>query len=82
MTMGFEKVYSQEEIDEMQKLIESMAQYEMCSAWRFHPSGDPLFRNDLIASDGRSLGDTYHERLFKHFNGFTPEISKSLGWDR
>ena len=52
--------------------IDSMEHYEMCKVWRFSPSGDPRLTG--------AAGLYFQERLFKHFGGFTPEISKSLGW--
>ncbi len=74
--------YTQEQIDALAKEIDAMEHYAMCAAWRFAKDADPRFRSDLIASDGKSLGDHFKERLYDHFGGFTPEISKSLGWER
>ncbi len=54
--------------------IEKMGHYEMCFLWRFHQSGHPYFDTCLPYSK------VFEERLFKHFKGFTPEISKELGW--
>ena len=54
--------------------INKMAQYEMCELWRFAPSGHPYFDRTL----------PYYEVFKKRFDelgGFTPEISKSLGFD-
>jgi hypothetical protein len=76
-----ETKYTQEQIDEMAKKIGTLEHYGMCMAWRNANAGSPYFRNDLITSEGKSLGDIYQERLFGHFGGFTPEISKSIGWD-
>jgi len=53
--------------------INKMGHYEMCSLWRYAPIGHPYFDKRL------PYYKIYHERLFKHFGGFTPEISKSLG---
>lgn len=72
--------YAQEQIDKFAKDIENMGHYDMCFLWRNAPSGNPYFRNDLIVSSGKSLGEIYQDRLFKHFGGFTPEISKEIGW--
>ena len=72
--------HTQENIDAIAKEIETMDHQSMCSAWRFGKSGDAKFRRDLKTSDGRNLGDIFSDRLFKHFGGFTPEISKSIGW--
>ena len=73
--------YTQEQIDEMAKKIGTLEHYGMCFAWRQANTGSPYFRSDLITTEGKSLGDLYKERLFSHFGGFTPEISKSIGWD-
>ena len=76
-----ENDFTQNEVDNFATMIEEMDHETMCYKWRFAITGSPLFRKDLIASDGRSLGDIFSDRLFKHFGGFTPEISKSIGWD-
>jgi hypothetical protein len=47
-----------------------MSHRDMCSTWRFAKTGDPLIMGET--------GDYFKTRLFKHFGGFTPEISKSL----
>jgi hypothetical protein len=52
--------------------IDSMSHYEMCSIWRFAKSGNPLIMG--------ATGAYFKDRLFIHFGGFTPEISKDLGW--
>lgn len=57
---------------EQKKQIDSMSQYAMCSLWRFAKSGHPL----LISGD---TGD-YFQKVMGKKGGFTPEISKSLGW--
>jgi len=73
--------YTQNEINNFETMIEEMDHETMCYKWRFSPSGSPLFRKDLITSSGKSLGDIFKKRLFEHFGGFTPEISKSIGWE-
>lgn len=76
-----DKTYTQEEIDKAADEIREMDHYTMCYNWRMMKTGTHIyFRKDLIASTGMSLGDIYTDRLFKHFGGFTPEISKSIGW--
>lgn len=52
--------------------IDAMSHYELCRLWRFAEIGNPLLQG--------KTGDYFSYRLFKHFGGFTPEISKSLGW--
>lgn len=68
------KEYSDKEIANALKRIEEMEQFEMCRLWRFAPAGSEIyFRSDLPTSVA------FKERLFTHFGGFTPSISKSLG---
>lgn len=67
------KEYTQQEIDNALKEIESMDHYTMCSMWRFTKGESIYFRKDLPTADA------FKNRLFKTFDGFTPEISKSLG---
>lgn len=69
-----EKVYTEDEIKQMELQIEGMSQYEMCRRWRFAKSGDPFFRSDL------PLFEKFNKR-FKELGGFTPEISKAIGWE-
>jgi hypothetical protein len=57
--------------DEQKEQIDKMIQIEMCKLWRFAPSGHPLLSDDA--------GIYFKERLHK-LGGFTPEISKELGW--
>ena len=68
------KDFSKEDIDEALKEIAAMDHRTMCQYWRFGGS-DIYFRSDL------PTGNAFKERLFTHFGGFTPEISKELGWN-
>ena len=52
--------------------INQMGHFEMCSLWKSAPSGHPYFDETL------PYHKIFERRLFKHFGGFTPEISKSL----
>lgn len=54
--------------------INEMSHFDMCSLWRFAPLGHPYFDYTL------PYADVFKARLFDHFGGFTPEISKSLSW--
>ena len=59
----------QKEIDR----INSMTRVEMAKLWRFAPSGHPYFDSSL----------PYYEifsKRFKSLGGFSPEISKHIGW--
>ena len=66
---------TEQEIEEQKKVIDNMSHEEMARKWRFAPSGDPFFRNDL------PLFDYFHKR-FDKLGGWTPEISKKIGWER
>jgi len=57
---------------EMKKQIDGMSHYALCQRWRFARSGDPMFQGEI--------GVYYKHRLFDELGGFTPEISKQLGW--
>ena len=73
--MKTELEYLDQEITEALEMIENMDHFTMCQLWRFAPSGSEIyFRNDL------PTGCAFKKRLFEHFGGFTPEISKALGW--
>ncbi len=65
---------TEEEILNAKKNIDGMSQKSMASLWRFAPSGHPYFDNTLPLHE-------YFEKRFKELGGFTPEISKSIGWD-
>ncbi len=52
--------------------IDAMSHRDMCHTWRFAETGDWRIMGEC--------GDYFKGRLFNHFFGFTPEISKSLGW--
>ncbi len=56
--------------EERKALIDAMSHYSMCSTWRFAKSGDWMITGEC--------GTYFKERLFIHFGGFTPAISKSL----
>jgi hypothetical protein len=67
--------YTEKEIADALIRIASMDHYTMCRYWRFAPTGTEIyFRSDL------PTGVAFKERLFDNFGGFTPEISKELGW--
>ena len=54
--------------------IQKMTHIEMCNLWRRAPPGHPYFDNSLPYSE------EFKKRLFTHFGGFTPEISKKINW--
>lgn len=51
--------------------IDAMSQEELCKKWRFAPAGDPMFKDEA----GKYFADRLEEK-----GGFSPEISKRLGW--
>ena len=55
------------------RTIDGMSREELARHWRFAPAGDPLTAGDT--------GDYFKRVFFEEKGGFTPEISKSLGWD-
>ena len=58
------------EIEEWKKKIDGMSQEDMARLWRFAPSGHPVF----------VTGSDLFEYFQSRFKGFTPEISKKIGW--
>jgi len=59
---------------------------QICRWWRFLPSpgtgaiGEHSFKAALARE--AKIMDRIGERLYKEFGGFTPEISKKIGWER
>ena len=64
--------FSGADIEKMKRDIDVMTQEDMARLWRFAPAGHPYFRNDLP-----EVYDYFKAR----FTGFTPEISKKIGWE-
>lgn len=75
------KELTQKEINDYAESIEKMEHFEMCRVWRFTNSEDPRISNAYTATNGKTLGTIFSDRLYKHFGGFTPAISKELGWE-
>ena len=55
----------------MKAKIDAMSQEELCKKWRFATIGDPMLQGEA--------GEYFAKRL-KEAGGFTPEISKRIGW--
>ena len=53
--------------------VKQLSRYDACRIWRFAESG--------YLQTGCPVSDAFVEH-FKALGGFTPEISKSLGWDK
>jgi hypothetical protein len=62
-------------IEDEIKIINEMSREEMCSLWRFAPVGHKYFQR------GNGLTEAFEKR-FKELGGFSPEISKSIGWKK
>lgn len=63
-----------EDIERHKKAIDGMSQRAICHLHRFAPSGHPYFDypNTEIVE--------HWDKRFKELGGFTPAISKSIGW--
>ena len=69
--------YTDDEIKTALEEIKNMDHETMCRLWRFAPKGSEIyFRSDLPTAEA------FKDRLFNHFGGFTPNISKSIGWSK
>lgn len=55
--------------------INAMSREEMACLWRFARPGHPYF-------DSREPYFAIFEARFKALGGFSPEISKAIGWDK
>lgn len=66
--------FTAEEQIEIDK-INQMSQFEMAQLWRFAPSGHPYF-------DGSKPFYPFFQKRFKELGGFTPAISKAIGWEK
>ena len=60
---------------EIEKEIDSLSQHEMCRLVRFAPVGHKYF------DKSKPYQELFKKRL-SELGGFTPEISKDLGWER
>lgn len=67
-------INTNEEINNAIEKINNMTQYEMCSIWRFTRGENIYFDNTY------PVAEIFKKRLFEYFGGFTPEISKDLGF--
>lgn len=59
---------------EVVRKIYSMSREEMAYMWRFSPVGHSYFNASL------PFAKHFKRRFFKQLGGFSPEISKSIGW--
>lgn len=59
--------------EEIKATIDAMSHEDLCRQWRFAPLGDAFWQGE---SGGYAV-----QRLFVELGGFTPEISKRIGWE-
>ena len=72
------KEYTEKEIAEIKAKIDNMTHLDMCYMWRFtDSSAESIYFNSTLP-----FAEYFKDRLFKHFGGFTPEISKEIGWEK
>ena len=64
---------TKQEIREWKDKIDAMDRIEMCRLWRFSPAGHPLFVDDSPIYQ-------YFQAKFNSLGGFSPKISKAIGW--
>ena len=61
-----------EEIQGHKDDIDKLSREAMCRLWRFTPSGHVYFQYGPVHD--------HFAKRFKDFGGFSPQISKALGW--
>ena len=66
------KELTQIEIDNWKDKLDTMSQDDLARLYRFSGDGCPVFDSTL----------PIYEHFQKVFKGFTPEISKRIGWDK
>jgi hypothetical protein len=59
-------------IDALQQQVDTMCHIDLCRAWRFSKPGDPLTTG---------IVGNYLARRIQSLGGFTPEVSRQIGWD-
>ncbi len=52
--------------------INNMCHEEMCKLWKYAPTGHIYFDST------KPYVKIFEDRLFNHFGGFTPELSKRI----
>jgi hypothetical protein len=60
--------------EELKAEVDELSHYSMCYMWRFG-KGNPAYFDST-----NPISSYFKDRLFVHFGGFTPEISKQIGW--
>ncbi len=60
---------------EQKQQIDSLSHKELCKAWRFGNEKHPEWFDKRYEAC-----DYFYKKLFVEYGGFTPEISKEIGW--
>jgi len=60
--------------EELKAEVDKLSHYDMCLMWRKGTGNRAYFDNT------NPISKYFTDRLFQHFGGFTPEISKQIGW--
>ena len=61
--------------EELKIEIDQLTHVEMCNMWRFGSRQSPCYFDNT-----NPISKYFSDRLFVHFGGFTPEISKQISW--
>jgi len=61
-----------EQLTEKIRKIDELPHVELCILWRFGKDDNELLQG--------LAGAYLRDRLFGHFGGFNPQISKQIGW--
>lgn len=61
-----------EQEEAIKKTIDNMSRLEMAKIWRFAASNSRYLQGNI--------GAYFSNRFFNELGGFTPEISKQIGW--
>lgn len=65
---------TEEEIQKHKDDIDKLSREDMARAWRFHEPGHAYFVSGTEVQE-------YFDKRFKELGGFSPSISKKIGWD-
>lgn len=58
--------------EQLKEEIDNMSHEEMARLWRFGDSSNQYLQGNT--------GDYFKHRLYNHFGGFNPTLSKKIGW--
>lgn len=60
-------------VEKFKAKIDGLSREDMARLWRFHPSGHPFFDSTTPLAE-------YFNARFQSLGGWTPELSKKIGW--